>query len=72
MSELAKELDRFRVAYATGLARDIEPISKRAVLEGLALLKSAQGITNCFAELENAANEFLGGMGEIVDLDGLD
>jgi hypothetical protein len=40
--ELAKELDRMRVAWNTGLVRDVQPISRAAVDEGLRLLAAVK------------------------------
>lgn len=37
-TELGKELDRFRVAWNTGLQNDVEPISKEAVVQGIELI----------------------------------
>lgn len=36
---LRSELHRFRIAYNVQLSRDVEPISEKAVIEGLELLK---------------------------------
>lgn len=36
--ELREELDRMRVAYNVGLARDVEPITREAVRQGIAML----------------------------------
>lgn len=39
-TEIEKELDRFRVAWNTGLQSDVEPISRLAVMEGIEVLKA--------------------------------
>lgn len=52
---LAGELDRLRVAYSTNLARDVEPLSKEAVRDGLALIAAAEKMQ---AALDRIVNEF--------------
>jgi hypothetical protein len=38
MNELSREIERFRIAYQTGLAKHIAPISQLAVAEAEALI----------------------------------
>ena len=46
-SNLRAELDRFRVAWNMNLARDVEPISRKAVEEGLNLLNATDPLITC-------------------------
>lgn len=56
--KLLAGLSRFQIAYDTGLERDIEPLTREAVQEGLALLKDKPHmqfvVTNNFEELMRA------------------
>jgi hypothetical protein len=54
---LREELDRFKVAYHTGLESRIEPISREAVDEGIRLLRRAAEADAKLAEAEKRIGE---------------
>jgi hypothetical protein len=62
---LREELDRFKVAYHTGLESRIEPISREAVDEGIRLLRRAAEADAKLAEAEKRIGELEGEVGRL-------